>query len=585
MDTTTKLYKIIVIFILFLIGIFIFLGVVLKIIIQDRHLPRLYIEEKNRALRGSIISQDGYQVAYSNKLYKVAVNTRCIDPEKRELFVRLFSIYSGIPEKKVEQIIKKKQGYVVLSYALDTKTAYQLKILSRKLNTMDVFIPYKVNKKRYIKQTLSILESGETRVFPYKDTLTPVIGYIGKTEEDRYTKIHGIKGLEKFYENIISPKQDGVIRGKRDIGNNIILNKEAFIKKRIDGYNIYLNINLYLQKSLEKLLDKYKVDLDAREIVAAVMDADSGKILAMASSNRYIPKKIRKKDMTSLNPKFTEYPFEAGSVLKPVVFALLLEHNLVSPFDIVKGYNGRMKLGNKYITDEHKFDWLSAENVIVYSSNIGIAQLAQRLHYMQFYNGLKKFGFGKKTGIDLPYEKIGKILPAYKLKNEIYKATVGYGYGITVTFVQLLQAYNLFNNDGYKVVPHIAEFYTLQNGKRIFLHYPKKQKILSSKTVATMYDILKKVVQKGTAKATNISGLDIGGKTGTAQISKRGEYTKSYISSFFGFANDKKHRYTIGVTVFEPKTKHFASQTAVPVFRDIVLELINEGLLVPEEEE
>ncbi len=581
MDTTTKLYKIIVIFALFLIGILIFLGVVLKIIIEDRHLPRLYVEEKNRAVRGSIVSQDGYQVAYSNKLYKVAVNTRCIDPQKKDLFIKLFSIYSGIPQKKVRKALKKR-GYIVLSYAIDTKTAYQLKILSRKLNSLNVFVPYRVGN-RYIKQGLTILESGESRVFPYKDTMTPIIGYVGKIEEDGYTRIQGIKGLEKYYQDTIAPKQDGLIRGKRDIGNNIILNKEAFVKQRVDGYNVHLNINMYLQKSLEKLLDNHKADLEAKEIIAAIMDASSGKILAMASSNRYIPKKIRKRDYSSLNPKFTEYPFEAGSVMKPITFSILLENRLVTPFDVVKGYNGRMKLGRKYITDEHRFDWLSAENVIVHSSNIGIAQLAQRLNYLQFYNGLKTLGFGQKTGIDLPYEKSGKLLPAYKLKSEIYKATVGYGYGITVTFMQLLQAYNLFNNDGYRVTPHIAEFYTLQNNKRIFFEHPKKQKVLSSKTVATMYDILKKVVQKGTGTVAKIEGLDIGGKTGTAHISRGGSYTRAYISSFFGFANDKKHRYTIGVTVFEPKTKHFASQTAVPVFRNIVLELINEGLLVADE--
>ncbi|SMC08335.1 peptidoglycan D,D-transpeptidase FtsI family protein [Nitratiruptor tergarcus] len=584
MQIPTKFYKIIAIFSLFFLGILIFLGVVFKIIVEKRKLPRLYIEEKNRALRGSIISAEGYQVAYSNKLYKVAVNTRCIDPQKKELFVRLFSIYSKIPPHEVRQKLRQKRGYVVLSYTIDTKTAYQLKILSRKLNALDIFIPYKVGQ-RVIKQGLTILESGETRNFPYGDTLTPAIGYVSKYEDSGYTKIKGIKGLEKYYESKISPKQDGVIRGKRDIGNNIILNKEAFIKKRLDGYNLHLNVNMLLQKNIENILDTQKADLEAKEIIAAVMESNSGKILAIASSNRYDPKNIQKRDLPSLNPKFTEYPFEPGSVMKPMTFSLLLEHGLVSPLEVVRGYNGRMKLGRKYITDEHKFDWLSAENVIVHSSNIGIAQLAQRLSYLQFSQGLKMLGFGKPTGVDLPYEKGGKLLPPYKLKSEIYKATVGYGYGMTVTFMQLLSAYNLFNNDGYKVTPRIAAFITLENGKRIFLKKSKKRKILSSKTVATMHNILQKVVEKGTGTVAKIDGLEIGGKTGTAHISRGGRYQNAYITSFFGFANDAKHRYTIGVTVFEPKTKHFASQTAAPIFRNIVIELINEGYLIPKNEQ
>lgn len=582
MNPENRLTKIIGIFLLFIFLITIFLGVVLKIVIEQRRLPRLYIEEKNRAIRGSIVSKDNYQVVYSNKLYKVALNTRCIDPNKRELFIKLFSIYSGITPKKIKKSLQ-KSGYTVVSYNIDTKTAYQLKILSRKLYQMDMFIPYKVGN-RVIKQGLTILESGETRIYPYKDTLTPVIGYVRKYEEHRYTKISGVKGVEKYYEKKIEPKQDGIIRGRRDIGNNIILNKEALIKKRIDGFNVHLNVNMLLQKSIENILDTHKKDLDAAEIIAAVMESGTGKIIAIASSNRFDPKNIRKRDYSALNAKFIEYEFEPGSVMKPITFALLLDNGLVSPFDIVKGWHGRYKLGRKYITDEHKFDWLSAENVIVYSSNIGIAQLAQKLSYLQFYRGLQRFGFGKKTGIDLPYEHRGSMLPMYKLKSEIYKATTGYGYGNRVTFMQLLKAYNAFNNGGVEITPRIAGFFTMPNGKRIMLPPAEKVRVISAKTAATMNDILQKVVQKGTGTVAKIDGLIIGGKTGTAQIVKKGEYARSYNSSFFGFANDEKNRFTIGVTVIKPKRRHFASQTAVPVFRDIVLELVNEGYLVPQSE-
>ncbi len=581
MDTSSRTFKILIFFVIFLLGFLLFLAMAFKIVIEDRRLPSLIAQDRNRAIHGAIVSADGYQVAYSNKLYKVEVNTRCIDPKKKELFIRLFSIYSGVPQERVRKILNSKRGYVALSYNLDTKTAYQLKILSRKFYQMDMFVPYKVGK-RVIKQGLTITESGETRVFPYKDILTPVIGYDRKKEIGTFTSIEGVKGLEKFYEEQLAPKQDGLIKGKRDIGNNIILNKDALIKKRIDGYNVHLNVNMLLQKSLENILDTHKADLEAKEIIAAVMDSRSGKILAIASSNRYDPKNIRKSDYEALNAKFVEYVFEPGSVMKPITFALLLEHNLVSPMEVIRGYNGRFRLGRKLITDEHKFDWISAENVIVYSSNIGTAQLAQRLSYVDFYNGLLKFGFTKKTGVDLPYEHTGRMPSMYRFKSEIYKATVGYGYGISVTFMQLLSAYNVFNNDGIKMTPRIADFLSA-NGKRITLKGAKKLRVISTKTAVVMRNILKKVVQKGTGKVAKIEGLEIGGKTGTAHIFEGGDYVKRYNSSFFGFANDEKSRYTIGVTVIEPKTRHFASSTAVPVFRDIVLELINEGYLVPKE--
>ncbi len=580
MKINDKHKKIAILYLLLLFGFLLFLAAVFKIVVDERKMPSLKISEKNRAVRGDIVTADGFRIASSKKLYKVSVNTRCIDPDKRELFVKLFSIYSSIPAKKVEEILNSKRGNVVLSYAMDAKRAYLLKELAKKLYLMDVFISYEVNG-RVIKQGLSVKESGESRSYPYRDLLTPVVGYVRKYEDSGYTKVAGVKGIEKFYEERLRPIQDGLIEGYRDIGNNIILNKEAKVKKRIDGYNVHLNIGVTLQKSIENILDEYKKALRADEIVAAVMESGSGKIVALASSNRYYPKKIRYKDYGSLNASAIEYSFEPGSVMKPITFSLLLEHKLVSPYDIVRTYNGRYRLGKKIITDEHKEEWMSAENVIVFSSNIGTAQLAQRLSHIQFFRGLQKFGFSKKSGIDLPYEKSGYIPPLSKFRSEIYKATVGYGYGMRATFMQLLKAYNVFNNNGKMVTPKIASYLSLPNGKQLFISNDSPKKVLSVATAARMNKILIKVVQKGTATAAKVDGITVGGKTGTAHIVERGKYVKSYNSSFFGFANDEKRRYTIGVTVIKPKKHYFASQTAVPVFKEIVEVMIDNGYLVP----
>ncbi len=580
MNTQSKLYKIATLFFLLLLGFLIFLFAVFKIVIDDRKLPALKISEKNRAIRGAIVTNDGFNVASSKKLYKISVNTRCIDPNKKELFVKLFSIYSGMDHNRIKKVIESKKGNVVLTYAMDPKRANLLRELAKKLYLMDVFIEYESNGKVY-KQGLSVKESGESRLYPYQDILTPVVGYVRKYEDEGYTRITGVKGIEKYYEEKLKPIQDGLIEGYRDIGNNIILNRESKIKKRVDGFNVHLNIPILLQKTVENILDRYKKKLRAKEIIAAVMESRSGKIIALASSNRFDPKNIRKRDYESLNASIIEYSFEPGSVMKPITFALLLENSLVSPYDIVRTYNGRFKLGKKIITDEHKEEWMSAENVIVYSSNIGIAQLAQKLSHIQFFQGLKKFGFSRRTEIDLPYEHTGYIPPLSKFKSEIYKATVGYGYGMKATFMQLLKAYNVFNNNGKEVIPRIASYLSLQDGKQFALPRFSAQKVISIGTAARMNKILVKVVEKGTGSAAKIEGIIVGGKTGTAHIVEKGKYVKSYNSSFFGFANDEKNRYTIGVTVIEPKKVYFASQTAVPVFKEIVDVLIDQGYLVP----
>ncbi len=574
--------KIPFLFFLLLLGFLIFIATLLYWAQIDRRLPRLYNKDIDSALRGNIVSAHNYTVATSKKLYKAVVDTRNINPNKRELFLKLYSLYSGEKIKDIRQSIKSYFGTVVLSYKIDAISAYHLRELARKLYRLGVFISYE-NKKTGITflHGLNIVESGEYRVYPYKDTLTPVIGYVRKYEKNRMTKVYGVNGLEKEYNKILNPVQDGVIEGSKDIAGNIILNGYSKIVTKIDGSNLHLNISLKLQKIVENILDNYKKKLKAKEIIASVMDSKTGKILMLASSNRYNPSHIKKSQYDNLNITATEFPYEPGSVLKPVIFSLLLEEHKVNPYELVRIYGGRYKIGKKIIRDSHKFEWLSAEDVIVHSSNVGISQLAQRLNYVDYYNGLKKFGFTKKTGIDLPYERTGVIPKIYELKSEIYKAVTAYGYGIEATFMQLLKIYNIFNNNGRAVKPTILNYYQDAYGRKYFIDTSRYKQIIPIEVARRIKQILIKTVRKGTGMATDISGLQIGGKTGTSHIAEHGKYTNFYNSSFYGFANDKTHHYTIGVLVRRPTKKYYyyASQTAVPVFRRIVEELVEEGYL------
>ena len=570
---------------LFATGVLFFLGSVLHTALSDRQIPKLVISETNRALRGPIVSKEGFRLVFSQKLYKAMVNTRNIDPDKKELFIRLFSIYSGIPQKNVRKRLHAK-GNVVLSYSIDANRAKYLKELARKLGLLKVFIPYKDENGRIIKYGLSLTESGESRIFSYKDILTPVLGFIRKREDDGFTRPAGVKGLEKYYQKELLPIQNGIVRGERDIGNTIILNAESFVKPAIDGMTLKLNIPISLQKAVEALLDRAKSELKAKEALACIMDAQSGKILSLATSNRFDPSNIRRRDYDSLNVSAIEYTYEPGSVMKPITFALLLKEKKVNPFDIVRTYGGRYKLGRKVITDEHKEEWMSAENVIVYSSNIGIAQLAQRLDAVDFTEGFRDFGFLQKSGIDLPYEHTGVMPHVTQMRSEIYKATVAYGYGMRATLMQLVRAYNVFNNRGRLIEPKIVSAIVDPLGKS----YPQTQsseprQVIPPATAAKMMNILEKVVKKGTGTKAFTPGIRVGGKTGTAHIAgKKGGYAKLYNSSFIGFANDKKHRYTIGVLIREPKKKYhyFASMSAVPVFKQIVDLMIEQGELKPD---
>lgn len=577
-----KSKKILLLYILIALAFLVFLSVMLLTATKARHMPSLYAMESSKAERGSIISADGFHIATTKKLYKAVVNTRYIDPNKKELFINLFSIYSGMTPKAIKKRLAKRKGVVVLSYNIAQIQAHYLKTLARELRRFKVFLELK-NPKTGLRSVhgLSVLESGESREYPYGNLLTPVIGYPHKIEEDGYTSVRGVKGLEKRFDNELSARQDGYSRGKRDVNSYIILNKESFTKPKINGLDIKLTIPVSFQIRVEKMLDAMKKELRAKEVMIAIMDSTKGDVLAIASSNRYYPKAIKRSDYPSLNSSMIEYSFEPGSVLKPITFALLLEHKLVNPYDLVNGHNGRFRMGRKVITDEHRFDWLSAENVIVYSSNIGIAQLAQKLSGYDFYRGLKSFGFSSKSTPDLIYERRGSIPSAKRLENEIYKATCAYGYGIRANLMQLMRAYSTFNNNGRMVKPKLVESFIDERGNTKELGYEEPIQVIKSATANRMKKILIKTVNEGTGKKAITKGLQIGGKTGTAHIVEKGKYVRKYNTAFMGFANDKKHKYTIGVIVIQPKKSQFAAQTAVPVFKKAVDIMIEEGYLQP----
>lgn len=577
--------KIVTLFMLVTLAFGIFMIVMGTKAVGKRHTPGLFTSSQTKAMRGGIISADGFHIASTRKLYKATVDTRSIDPGKRKLFVALFSIYSGIDQNSVSQKLRKRRGSVVLSYGISPKRAQYLKNLAYELQRLKVFIEFDGPSGQSFTRGLDVEESGEARVYPYGDLLTPLIGYPRKYEDDGYTRNRGIKGLEKQFDAALRSRGDGYAYGPRDANNYRRLNRLSRYTAPKNGYDLQLTIPVTLQIRVERILDTMRSYLRAEQIMAVIMDSHSGALLSLASSNRFEPTHIRKSDYSALNVGAVEYSFEPGSVLKPLVFAILLEHGKVNPYDIINGHNGRMRMGRKVITDEHKFDWLSAENVIVHSSNIGIAQLAQKLDGAEFTEGLKAFGLTHASGLGLPYEKNGRMPSSLQLdRSEIYRATAAYGYGIQVNLMQLITAYNVFNNAGNRVTPYVIKGLVDPDTGEVSMPKPEAPKpVLRPATAERMKKILIKTVNDGTGVGAITPGIEVGGKTGTAHIAENRHYVNKYNTSFLGFANDRTgHRYTIGVTVVKPRKYHFASLTAVAVFKRIIDMMVREGLLIPE---
>jgi cell division protein FtsI (penicillin-binding protein 3) len=492
---------------------------------------------------------------------------------------------------------------------VDSRNAKNLKELSFKLRRLKVFKALKRNGGSILRG-LTIEESGEKRLYSYENTLTPIIGYVQKMEDkkNKTTKVRGIKGLERSYNNLLNNSKNGMLKGKRDVLSYISFNKNSIIKGREDGATLVLNIPLKLQKNIELILDKHKKKLNADEIMVSIMDSQTGKILTLATSNRFDPENIKQRDIPSLNVNAIEYQFEPGSIMKPIAIALAMDKGRIKKRELFKAYNtgkkankkgefprGRYKLGRYTIKDDHKFKkhFLTVDDIFIFSSNIGTLQLAQRLSAKEFIQGLHDFGITKKTGIDLPYEKVGKLPSIYQFaagerdkKDNVYKATVSYGQGMTSNFMQMMKVYSVFNNNGIITTPKLVSYLNLHDMQKIQLQKKEARRVIKEHTAKEIKRLLIKTVTQGTGKAAIIPGIEVGGKTGTANIAGGGKYLKKYISSFFGFANGNNNRYTIGVTVINPTSTgkywyyYYASQSAVPVFRDMVQSMIQLGFFV-----
>ncbi|MCO4844595.1 MAG: penicillin-binding protein 2 [Sulfurovum sp.] len=584
--------KIFILFVLLLLFMGIFLFSVMKTITSDRRIPSHNSTIHDRSFRGSIISADDYTLSSSQKTYQAVIRGASIDPDKKALFVKLFSIYSGIPEKKILKRFKNRKGKeikgnIILSKTINARSAMQLKSLAYKLRKLDVFQSIKTRSGIEVVYGLDIIENGESRRFPLGDVLSPILGYVGDKSDGKYTRPSGKKGLERAYEKHITSKKNGYFQGKRDVVGAVIHDKNSIKIQRVDGLDLHLNIPLALQRRVELMLDQMKLSIDADEIIVGIMESDTGKVLSLASSERYDPSHIRQKDIAALVPKFTEYPYEAGSVLKPLTVAMALDKKRITPNTWFKtGYKKFDITGGQSVSDDDYFESIPVTDIIVHSSNIGTSQISWLLTGKEFREGLLKFGLAQKTGIDLSRDLPGSLKPLRLLDHKMHRANSSFGYGMMVTFTQLMKAYSAFNNDGLAVTPRLVDYLQDAQGK----HYTLPPKIgnmqaVSKKSANQIHDILLEVVKRGTGVKAQYPGLEVGGKTGTAHIAKKGRYVREYHSSFYGFANDKEgHKYTIGALVIRAKKryKYFASQSAVPTFRRMLDILVELDYLKPE---
>jgi len=374
----------------------------------------------------------------------------------------------------------------------------------------------------------------------------------------------GYFGIEGYYDRSLKGRE-GKVRTEKDADGNPILIGNYQFYHASEGKAITTTIDKRIQylteQALKDGLEKYKAS--AGNVI--VMESKTGKVRAMASFPNYDP------------DNFSEYPndyyknpvvadlFEPGSIFKILVMAAGFNEKVVTPETICDICAGPITIGKYYIRtwDETYRENTNMNDTIVHSDNTGMVFVARKIGAQKFSEYLKKYGFGKKSGIEIQEEVTGTILSEKEYK-EIDIATNSFGQGIAITPIQMIAAANIIASGGYYLKPTLIESNT-----------QKPELVLNSEAVSQITQVMINAVEFGEAKWAKPKGLSVAGKTGTAQIPVEGHYDPSKtIASFIGFFPANKPKYTVLVSLREPQTSIWGSETAAPLWFSLAKQLL-----------
>jgi cell division protein FtsI (penicillin-binding protein 3) len=370
----------------------------------------------------------------------------------------------------------------------------------------------------------------------------------------------GLEGVEFAYDEQLRgrPGKDQVIR---DASGHVI-EHVSNVERARDGKDIVLSIDSRIQYLAYRALKQAVTEHRAKSGSAVVVDVASGEILAMVNEPGFNPNDRSQLRGSRFRNRAVTDSFEPGSTVKPLTIAAALESGLVTPDSMIETEGGFMKLARYTIRDTHDYGDLSVSHVIMKSSNIGAAKIALELNNRQLGSLLQRVGFGATPDSGLPGEVAG-ALAGPSTWRDIKRATLGYGYGMAVSTLQLAQAYAVLANDGKRVPLSIQRRATAADGKQVLEPQVARQ-------VRSMLELA--VSDEGTGRAARIPMYRVAGKTGTARKSEDGGYsTERYTALFAGLAPASQPRLAMVVVVNEPSAgKYYGGSVAAPVFSQVM---------------
>ncbi|MCZ8511228.1 stage V sporulation protein D [Paenibacillus filicis] len=498
------------------------------------------------AKRGEILDRNGVQLAYNISSPTVwAIPAQIKDPQNTS--AQLASLLE-MPQQTIFQMITKRELNV------------KIKPGGRKLE------PEKAQQIRDLKLPGIVVAEDNKRYYPFGELAAHVLGFTGIDNQ-------GLTGIELKYDKQLTGI-NGSLSYYADAANRLIPNLSEEYKQPLDGLNLQLTIDSHLQSVLERELDQTMVKYQPKHAIAIMMDPNNGEILAMGSRPGYDPGNYAQYPVENYNRNLPIWmTYEPGSTFKIITLAAALQEKKVN---LNEGFYdpGFVEVGGARLRCWKRQGHGSETflQVVENSCNPGFVAMGQRLGKETLFDYITRFGFGRKTGIDLGGEENGIMFKLSRV-GPVELATTSFGQGVSVTPIQQITAVSAAVNGGKLYKPHVARaWYDPATGNLVNTVQPELvRQVISEETSKQVRSTLESVVANGTGRNAFIDGYRVGGKTGTAQKVVNGRYSPDeHIVSFIGFAPADDPKVVIYAAVDDPQGIQFGGMIAAPLVKNMM---------------
>jgi cell division protein FtsI (penicillin-binding protein 3) len=490
--------------------------------------------------RGPVLDRNGVALAASMESYRVALRRAVYRYDKEH--ASMLAPQLDIGRAELDKILSDDpRKFIWLSKGVGTDQANALRGL--RVPGVDI-------------------HRDQDRSYPHGPLAAHVIGFSGVDAQ-------GLEGIERVYDAEITgePVKRRVCKDAR---GRVFLDGDS--RGGLNrGATVELTIDATLQSIAESELLQQVEETEAHGGSVVILDPQTGAVLAMANAPTFDPNHFNHVPAHHRRNRAITDIFEPGSTMKPFLVAAAMETGTVKASDKFDCENGAMRVGGWEINDTHDYEMMTVSEIVRVSSNIGSAKIGFELGSESLYEYLLKFGFARKTGINMPGEVVGLLMPP-KSWRKINLANISFGQGISVTPLQLAAGFATLANDGVRMKPFVVRRVTSARGEVLEYNVPTSEgRVVAADVARQVSAMLETVVsEEGTAPRAQVEGVRVAGKTGTAQkvVDKRYSH-KHWVASFAGYVPADDPRLVIVVTVDEPQTHHYGGLVAAPVFRRI----------------